>query len=109
MERVILIYSIQAEKPIEKDHLNTIESKSGCVKQLILDMSVCWSSTYGMLHRAITLWKVSRKAFFFQILTTDLASRQWILLFHIWQGMSLIVQSVQNLMSYNSPTKNGGG
>lgn len=30
------------------------------MKQLILDMPVRWSSTYGMLHRAVTLREVSR-------------------------------------------------
>jgi hypothetical protein len=36
------------------------------IKQLILDMPVRWSSTYGMLHHAVTLREVSRKAVFFQ-------------------------------------------
>jgi hypothetical protein len=34
------------------------------VKQLILDMPIRWSSTYGMLHRAVTL----REVFFYLFL-----------------------------------------
>jgi len=62
-KRKELFRSIQSEKLMEKDHLNV---KTGCVKQLILDMPVRWSSTYGMLHRAVTLREVSRKASLFK-------------------------------------------
>lgn len=58
-----LFWFIQSERLTEKDHLN---SKSGHVKQLILDMPVCWSSTYSMLHHAATLQEVSRKASLFR-------------------------------------------
>ena len=43
---------------MEKDHGDHLDSKNGCMKQLILDMSVRWSSTYGMLHRAVMLQTV---------------------------------------------------
>jgi len=53
-----LFCSIQADKLAEKarsEGKNITEQ----VKQLILDMPVCWSSTYGMLHHALTLREVS--------------------------------------------------
>lgn len=58
-KRKELFRSIQSEKLTEKD---CVDNKTGRgIKQLILDMPVRWSSTYGMLHRAVILREVSRK------------------------------------------------
>ena len=56
-----LFRTIQSEKLREKDWFNG-KRITEHVKQLILDMPVRWSSTYGMLHYAITLWEVSKKS-----------------------------------------------
>jgi hypothetical protein len=57
-KRKELFRSIQSEKLMEKDHGDRLDGKNGCVKQLILDMPVRWSSTYGMLHHAVMLQTV---------------------------------------------------
>ena len=56
-KRKELFRTIQVEKNTEKakSEGKTIIEQT---KQLILDMSVRWSSTYGMLHRAVTLREV---------------------------------------------------
>jgi hypothetical protein len=59
-KRKELFRAVQVEKAGEKTKAGmskpdeTIEQ----VKQLILDMPIRWSSTYGMLHRAVTLREV---------------------------------------------------
>jgi hypothetical protein len=48
-----------------KERLLKIQKRSGSdVLMLLLDMKVCWSSTYVMLKRANTLKDVSPKEFF---------------------------------------------
>jgi hypothetical protein len=45
---------VQIEKAAEKAKLaiDTAKDFFTCTKQLILDIPIQWSSTYGMLHRA---------------------------------------------------------
>jgi hypothetical protein len=52
---------VQAEKAAEKAKLITGRVKQVLerTRQLIIDMPVRWSSTYGMLHRADQLKDVS--------------------------------------------------
>ena len=57
---------VQVEKAAEKIKMgmNKLDRTIEQVKQLILDMPIRWSSTYGMLHRAVTL----REVFFYLFL-----------------------------------------
>jgi hypothetical protein len=80
------------------------------VKQLILDMPIRWSSTYGMLHRAVTLREVCFYLFLLLIYfgdATQIDSRLLILLCHTWLEMSLTALNVQNSTPYNCPMMNG--
>ena len=59
-KRKELFKTVQAEKAAEKARLAVDKSKNFFTrtKQLILDMPIQWSSTYGMLHRADQLKEV---------------------------------------------------
>jgi len=56
-KRKELFQTIQTEKLLERARSEGKEA-IGQTKQLILDMPVRWSSTYGMLHRAEVLCEV---------------------------------------------------
>ena len=61
-KRKELFRIVQAEKAAEKAKLGVagkIKQVGKRIKQLIIDMPVRWSSTYGMLHRADQLKDVS--------------------------------------------------
>jgi hypothetical protein len=53
-------WAVQVEKAGEKIKAGMIKPDETIeqVKQLILDMPIRWSSTYGMLHQAVTLREV---------------------------------------------------
>jgi hypothetical protein len=97
---------VQVEKTSEKIKTGmskpdeTIEQ----VKQLILDMPIQWSSTYGMLYHAVTLREV-RLYLILPLIrfgdATSIYSSLLTLSCHTWLEMSQTVPNVQSSMRYS--------